>query len=92
MSGFTLRTAVQDIMSDSMFTVQSVQASLTTQVARTLLTWIPINVEAARLLEKRLVNLLTKCITPSITSGQTKNNSCQEYSKNVGIISFTKDI
>ena len=72
MSGFTLLTAVQDIMSDSMFTVQSVQASLTTQVTRTLLTRIPINVEAARLFEKRLVNLLTKCITPSITSGQTK--------------------
>ena len=55
-----------------MFTVQSAQASLTTQVARTLLTWIPINLEAARLFENRLVNLLTKCITPSITSGRTK--------------------
>ena len=78
MSHFTLLTAVQDIMSDSMFTVQSAQASLTTQVARTLLTWIPINVEAARLFEKRLVNLLTKCITPLITSGRTKKNSCHE--------------
>ena len=78
MSGFTLLTAVQDIMSDSMFTVQSAQASLTTQVARTMLTWIPINVEAARLFEKGLVNLLTKCIAPSIKSGRTKKNSCQE--------------
>ena len=81
MSGFTPLTAVQDIMSDSMFTVQSAQASLTTQVATTLLTWIPINVEAARLFEKRLVNLLIKCITPSITSGRTNKIRAKSRAK-----------
>ena len=70
-SDLILLSAIQDILSNSILTVQSVQAKRTTELAKMLTTWIPENLEPASAFQETIVNVLSSCINPSITAGRT---------------------